>query len=145
MKRDEPAEHGPLVLLVDDDPLVLLTAQRALERHGFRVSVANNASEALSILEDTAVELMLTDVLMPQMSGITLAKIVHARFPSLPVIFMSGFVGDHAIDLFNERNFIPKPFSYRHLVALVTGALSQDGPFRRQVPASTSHDLGASA
>lgn len=126
MLRDEPAEHGHLVLIVDDDPLVLLTARRALERHGLRVTIAHNGMEALSRLEDDPPDLVLTDVLMPHMNGIALARHLRQSHPHLRVLFMSGYVGQDTPECITELNFIRKPFSYRVLVERVLATLPSE-------------------
>jgi CheY-like chemotaxis protein len=80
------------VLVVDDDPLVLTNMAAMLEDLGHTVHEASSALEALSILgRESAVELVLTDQAMPQMTGAELIGEIKSRWPKLPVILATGF------------------------------------------------------
>ena len=80
------------VLVVDDEPVVRLVAARLLERRGYGVVQAADALQALQQLEDAAspIDLVLTDVRMPYVSGVELAAMIRERWPRVPVLFMSG-------------------------------------------------------
>ncbi|HEY2971234.1 MAG TPA: PAS domain S-box protein [Pyrinomonadaceae bacterium] len=104
-----------LVLLVEDEDQVRAILREILEGHGYRVLTASNGEEALSISLDLQhdIKLMITDVVMPQMSGSDLATRVQAIRPNLPVLFMSGYTDDAIVrhGLLDEKlNFIQKPF-----------------------------------
>lgn len=91
------AEYPPMgslrILLVDDDPLVIEGTRAMLEELGHcPAAVAASAEEALAILhKDAAFDLLLTDHLMPGMSGVQLAARVHAIYPALPILLASGY------------------------------------------------------
>ncbi|MBK3777921.1 PAS domain-containing protein [Azospirillum brasilense] len=88
--------HGR-VLVVEDDPIVAMTVSTALEDAGFAVLSAANAEEALPHLSDDAVDVLLSDVVMPGgMSGIDLAREARERRPGLPVILATGYSEDIA-------------------------------------------------
>src|SRR3712207_5277267 len=87
-------EHTPVVLLVDDEPLVRMTTADELEEAGFHVLEAANADVALVVLEARSkeVRLLLTDIDMPgSMNGLELAEAVHARWPHIALVVSSGY------------------------------------------------------
>jgi len=132
---DAPPPVGPdggTVLLVEDETAVRHIARITLENHGYRVIEAGNGREALALQPADApitADVLVTDVMMPEMDGPTLAGALRQRQADLPVVFMSGYV-DHA-DLEStparERAaFLQKPFSPVDLVQAVrAAALSQ--------------------
>jgi two-component system, cell cycle sensor histidine kinase and response regulator CckA len=119
------------VLLVEDDPGVREATQRALRAAGYRVLAAPGAEGALEVLKTggTPPALLVTDVIMPAMSGPDLAARVRARFPAMRVLYLSGYahgvIGPHGV-LDPGVAFLPKPFTPRSLLARVREVL--DGP-----------------
>jgi two-component system, cell cycle sensor histidine kinase and response regulator CckA len=112
------------VLLVEDEDAVRLFASRALKNKGYAVIEAKNGEKAMEAIEMVGrrLDLLITDVMMPQMDGPTLVKAVRAKFPDLKVIFISGY----AEDTFREKvekdaaiHFLPKPFSLLQLAGKV--------------------------
>ncbi|HEX5777106.1 MAG TPA: response regulator, partial [Caulobacteraceae bacterium] len=82
----------PLVVLaVDDDSLVLMNTIAMLEDLGHRVFPATSARDALSLLRNEKVDLIITDYAMPDTNGIELAQAVHRRYPDVPVILVTGY------------------------------------------------------
>jgi DNA-binding NtrC family response regulator len=117
------------VLLVEDEEMVRRFAARALARHGLRVIEAESPEQALAILEREPGELalLITDVVMPGMSGVELAERVKRQRPSLPVLYMSGYpanmlVPDGRTD--GEARLLAKPFTTAQLLADVQDLLS---------------------
>jgi PAS domain S-box-containing protein len=108
------------VLLVEDDVAVRTFGQRCLERCGYRVLSASNAATAAKIAEDFAepIALLVTDVVMPGVSGRELAGIVTARRPETRVLFTSGYTDDtvlaHGVRQ-NTMQFLAKPYSSQAL------------------------------
>jgi CheY-like chemotaxis protein len=88
------------VLLVEDNDLLRQMATETLERHGYTVFGARDGVEALALIERyaeqerRAVHLLLTDVIMPKMSGRELAAQFQRRFPEVRVLYMSGYASD---------------------------------------------------
>ncbi|MCM0083856.1 PAS domain S-box protein [Geomonas sp. Red32] len=84
------------ILLVEDEEMLLLTTSQLLEEHGYRVVQARNPEEALEFCRHPALtpDLLLTDVVMPGMNGRELAAVVREFFPSIRVLFMSGYPRD---------------------------------------------------
>jgi CheY-like chemotaxis protein len=87
-----PLRGTELILLVEDEDQVRVILKEILEGQGYHVLAASNGEEALSISQDlqSNIKLMITDVVMPQMSGRELAERVLAVRPNLPVLFMSS-------------------------------------------------------
>ncbi len=78
------------LLLVDDEPSVRRSTSKLLSSLGYAVETAGSGEEALALLAQTRVDLLVTDLAMPQMTGIDLAERVRERTPELPIVFMSG-------------------------------------------------------
>jgi PAS domain S-box-containing protein len=121
---------GELVLVVDDDPVLRTLAQRMLEPKGFRVAVAPHAEAALRLVGELGLrpDVVLTDVVMPGMSGRALADRLAELVPGLPVVVMSGHAGATAAGLAARAggpDFLPKPFSSAELAAKLRAALAR--------------------
>lgn len=84
------AETKPLILCVDDEAIPLALRKSVLETNGYRVITASSGTEALAILERQPVDLVLTDLLMPGLSGMDLARETKQRHPHLPIVLYSG-------------------------------------------------------
>jgi two-component system, cell cycle sensor histidine kinase and response regulator CckA len=112
---------GRLVLVVDDEVMVRRAVRRLLERRGFRVEEAGGAAEALRrVAEEPAIDAVLSDVVMPEVSGVELAARLAALRPALPVLLMSG-CSDGAPR--TDREIIPKPFDGDALAGRLEAAL----------------------
>jgi two-component system cell cycle sensor histidine kinase/response regulator CckA len=116
------------ILLVEDEDAVRLFSARALRNKGYQVLEARHGEAALEILEvdKSAVDLLITDVVMPKMDGPTLAREIWLRRPEMKVIFISGYAEDDFRRRLGENDgiqFLPKPFSLKQLAAKVKEAL----------------------
>ncbi|HVV93698.1 MAG TPA: PAS domain-containing protein [Hyphomicrobiales bacterium] len=112
------------VLLVEDEDAVRSFATRALESRGYTVLSAASGVEALELLDSGAegIDLVVSDVVMPEMDGPTLLKELRRRRPDLKVIFVSGYAEDafkRNLDDGERFVFLPKPFSLKQLVQAV--------------------------
>jgi two-component system cell cycle sensor histidine kinase/response regulator CckA len=112
------------VLLVEDEDFVRSFAVRALTRLGYEVLEASTGVEALEVLaaNDGKVDLVVSDVVMPEMDGPTLLKELRLTNPSLKIIFVSGYPNEAfetALDENEQFAFLPKPFSMPQLAAKV--------------------------
>ena len=119
------------VLLVDDEPGVLDVCARSLRRRGFDVITASDARTARILLEAQAVDLLITDIRMPQESGISLLHAVHQVDPDLPLMIMTGYPDSFAVDAalnLNVRSFIVKPFDLSDFVSEVSRCLDLEEP-----------------
>ncbi|MDR3523053.1 MAG: response regulator [Acetobacteraceae bacterium] len=120
--------HGDAsLLIVDDDADVRVTTALLLRRMGYRVTEADNAEEALMALElDRGIELLLTDVIMPGVSGPELARKAVQKRPELPVVFFSGYADPESIvGSIPLSRLLRKPFRPTDLVALIETALAE--------------------
>ena len=116
------------ILVVEDEPAVLSLSQRALEAHGYVVLAASDATTALRLVErhGGTIHLLLTDVVMPGMSGRDLADQLAARRPGSRVLYMSGYPGDAVVqerELKPGSAFLQKPFSPDGLARKVRAVL----------------------
>jgi CheY-like chemotaxis protein len=79
------------ILVVDDDPMVCMAIEVYLERHNFKVTVADSGEMGLRALENATFDLMIVDIFMPHMRGFESIRIFHERAPHTPLIAMSGY------------------------------------------------------
>ncbi|WP_406604272.1 response regulator [Bartonella gliris] len=118
------------VLLVEDEDSVRIGGVRALQMRGYTVLEAASGVEALAILEENkgAVDIVVSDVVMPEMDGPTLLKELRKKYPNIKFIFVSGY----AKDAFTKNlpqdavfNFLSKPFTLKQLALAVKETLAQ--------------------
>jgi excisionase family DNA binding protein len=113
------AESGPLVLIVDDDPRLREFIRVNLEPEGYTVREAESAEAGLSAIEDQAPDLVLLDVMMPNVNGWEMLQRMQERHGSIPVIMFSGKVDENALAEAPERGargYIGKPFDPQQLI-----------------------------
>lgn len=119
------------LLVVENEPAVRGLVQVALERHGYLVLTAESGSDALRVAaaHDSHIDLLITDVDMPDLRGPDLAKQLVAARPGLTTLFMSGYMddalGEDTASLPVLVDFIQKPFSPRTLAAKVRELLDR--------------------
>jgi len=121
--RADLTGHGTILLVEDEEGLRSLNA-RGLRSRGYTVLEASNGVEALEILEEQGgdVDLVVSDVVMPEMDGPTLLKAMRQRNPDLKIIFVSGYAEDafaRSLPENQQFSFLPKPFTLSQLVAQV--------------------------
>ena len=109
------------MLVVEDEPLVMMDAMQSLEEAGFEVVDAYDGENALLRLEERPdIAAMFTDVNMPgRFDGVALARMVHERRPNVLLLITSGAVKLRADDLPDDGRFIPKPYDGRHVADLI--------------------------
>jgi len=130
--KEQPAEAKPradltgqgTILLVEDEEGLRSLNARGLRSRGYSVIEASNGIEAMEALEQKngAVDLVVSDVVMPEMDGPTLLKTMRGRNPDLKIIFVSGYAEDAFEKSLPENQqfaFLPKPFTLSQLVAAV--------------------------
>jgi PAS domain S-box-containing protein len=119
------------VLLAEDEEAVRAVAQRLLERAGYRVLSARHGADALRVLAEAGatVDLLLSDVVMPEMGGVELAARAAEMIPGLPVVLMSGYT-DNDLSPINEEGivagFVSKPFRAETLLEAVRAAVRSE-------------------
>ncbi len=119
------------ILAVDDDENILNLERAILTQEGFEVIGATGAREALRAIEDKTIDLVLLDIVMPDMDGLELCRQIKAdpRFKSLPVVFLTARGGGEALAEGFESGgvmYIRKPFTAAKLLAVV-GTLLETG------------------
>ena len=129
MTEGPPHPHGvKTVLVLDDEETIRRTVQRILELHDFNVLVAESAHEAQEVVEDHEgrLDLLLCDLVLPELGGREAANLLRARIPDLKVLYMSGYSSRHSFRGELEEAgepFLAKPFDVVGLVDAVRSAI----------------------
>ncbi|PHK95956.1 hybrid sensor histidine kinase/response regulator [Pseudoroseomonas rhizosphaerae] len=118
------AGGGIRVLLVEDDPLILMDSEDMLSALGFQVVGAGDGRAALRLLERQEFDVLLTDIGLPGLSGPELARQALERWPGLRVIFASGFGGQQEAEVLPGAMFLNKPYGMRDLEAAIHRAVA---------------------
>lgn len=125
---DEAKERPPVILVADDEPINRSLIQRRLEREGYRVYTAENGREAVEITRETLPDLVILDVMMPEMDGLEACRLIKedATTHDLPVIFLSARdETDMKVSglTLGANDYISKPFKAEELLARVSVAI----------------------
>ena len=102
------------VLVVDDESQIRTLVAKILSSRGYRCEEAENGFEALRILDNQKFDVIISDIVMPGMDGITFMKEVFKKYPDMPIMIMTGFSDEYTADeaiRFGAREFIKKPFT----------------------------------
>jgi DNA-binding NtrC family response regulator len=122
--------HVPSILVVDDELLIRDLLYDFFSGQGWQISVAENGEKALDILQDKNIDLVLTDIKMPEMDGLTLTSHMREKFPSIPVVVMTGYPSiDTAIQAIRSKvaDYIVKPFNINQLYKVIEEQLKAKG------------------
>jgi len=128
--RTGPVEGRETILVVEDEEAILDLLGRTLEKLGYTVLVAGDGEEALRVAEqhETAIDMMITDVMMPRMGGFELAEKLAPLRPEMLVLFMSGYDQDMGSSLQAlgqvRKQIIQKPFDVHALAGQIRAALA---------------------
>lgn len=115
------------VLLVEDEDTVRNVVARLLMKLGYDVSSAEDAEKAIAMFDDGAdFDLVVTDIVMPGLSGIEMSEVLKARFPTLRFLFISGYASRELgiAPSAPPEPFLPKPFTMQELADEVRNALA---------------------
>ncbi len=117
----------PVILVVEDEPLLRLATMGTIEHAGYQVLEARNADEAMVILERRSdIRLVFTDIQMPgAMDGLKLAEAVRDRWPPVKLILTSGALRPQADLLPEGAHFILKPYAEDNLIELLHTSLAE--------------------
>ena len=125
-EREAPGAHT--VLVVEDEDAVRKLVARVLQRRGYQVMLATDGADALRVVgqHGSGIDLVLSDLVMPEMGGRELADHMRESWPEIPILFMSGYEEDLAASGGGglSASFLPKPFTPRALTEKVAEALS---------------------
>lgn len=116
------------LLIVDDEPAMVKIASKMLKKQGYKIFTANSGLEALSILESETIDLIVTDVIMPNMDGYELAAKAQALFPDIKIQIVTGFSDaqhEHNENKILHRNRLQKPYSLKSLSTKVRNLLDE--------------------
>ncbi|MEV6300696.1 PAS domain S-box protein [Actinoplanes sp. NPDC051861] len=127
LRQEPPSGDGRTILVVEDEPALARVVTRILARAGYHVLTATGGAEALALFRQHGCDALLTDVIMPEMSGRRLAELIHESRPELPVLYMSGYSNGllgttHVLD--GDIAFIEKPFTAHDLLHKVAEVAS---------------------
>ncbi len=131
MTEIQDSPHGTeTILVVDDNRAAVSAIRRTLEFHGYTVVEAHSPAEALERLRTGSPEadLVVTDMIMPGMSGIALSEALRGVRPSLPILLVSGYSDQevpHELLARARTAFLRKPFSIRELAERVRALLDE--------------------
>ena len=124
VRRDDVNELTPTVLVVEDEPVIRELMAILLEEEGYTVRQAVDGVQALEVMEQDRIDLVLSDVKMPRLDGASLVQRLRARGDLIPVVLMSAVYAE--VDLPGVR-FLRKPVSGEHLLTIIAGALVANG------------------
>ncbi len=138
LPQSQSRRGSETVLLVEDEKMVRALASQILQDHGYTVLSAHDPSEALKLLErhGDSISLLLTDVVLPQMSGRDLAQRVRETRPGVRVLYMSGYMHDTMYEqgmLESEVAFLQKPFGVESLLRIVREVLDEPSDERLEL------------
>ena len=121
-RREASAEAGPIVFVVDDDPMMASLIGATIESAGYRVRVFVDGMDAVTAAQTLPPDILLVDLTMPQLSGAeTMVRIRKLR-PALPVLVISGLSKEEARETAPGANaFIEKPFNFGALLRAIVG------------------------
>jgi two-component system, cell cycle sensor histidine kinase and response regulator CckA len=129
--EDQIATGGETVLVVEDEPAVRSLIGRVLRKHGYVVIEAENGRVAAALIESNGrIDLVLTDVVMPEMGGRELAERIRRLRPDLPLVFMSGYTEDELVRrgvADGQTTLVEKPFSPATLTRKIREAIDRSG------------------
>jgi two-component system, cell cycle sensor histidine kinase and response regulator CckA len=116
------------ILLAEDEPLLRELGQTILSQAGYNVITAADSNTMRKLIAEHPgkVDLLLTDVVMPEISGPELVRLGKERWPSVRVLYMSGYTDDELQELDRDASFIQKPFTPAELMTKIAEILGQD-------------------
>lgn len=119
---------GGTIMLVEDEDPVRMFGARALRSKGYHVIEARNGEQAIELLSDTPIDLLITDMVMPKADGAAVVAAARKKMPTVPVICISGYAQESVIrevESLDDVSFLAKPFSLRQLASKVKEVLEK--------------------
>jgi CheY-like chemotaxis protein len=126
MRDAAPFASRPVVLVVEDEPLIRINAVAMIQESGYDVVEASNANEAIAMLQSrTDIRIVFTDVEMPgSMDGLKLARYIRKRWPPIQLVVTSGRYNIDDADLPLRGKVVPKPYDFDRLVNVMRSLTS---------------------
>lgn len=124
------AQQGATILLVEDQPDVRMVATTILKKSGYKIIEAENGRDALEKCQalTSKLDLLITDIIMPEMGGIDLSHQIKQLYPGIPIIYVSGYAPDallHKNIIDKGLPYLPKPFNRQNLNKIVQETLAK--------------------
>lgn len=119
---------NPSILVVDDELLIRDLLYDFFQSQGWNISLAENGLKALEILEEQSIDIILSDIKMPDMDGLALTERVRQRHPDMPVVLMTGYPSvDSAVTALRQKvaDYIIKPFNINQLFKLIKAQIEE--------------------
>lgn len=119
IESDIDTRGSETILIVDDEPALISLTSQILSNQGYRTLTADTGKQALEILDNESVDLLLSDVIMPEMDGYQLASIVSEKYPAVKIQLASGFSDDRHVNMVDEslhQNILHKPYHSKKLL-----------------------------
>lgn len=116
------------ILIVDDEPALISLSRDILTRQGYKILTAENGQQALQILEQTNVDLVFSDIIMPVMDGYQLAKNIQVKYPKIKIQLTSGYSGDPDEEIANSQlhmNILKKPYTSEAMLQVIRTMLDE--------------------
>ena len=114
------------ILIVDDFPVIRETLPKILTKLGFKAVAVSSGYEALGYLQENTVDMIITDISMPGMSGLDLLDILKAKYDDLPVLVMSGDRGKYDRSRLDRADaFLAKPFVIDDMLKIINDCLEK--------------------
>ncbi|MDQ7786966.1 MAG: response regulator [Thermodesulfovibrionales bacterium] len=123
------------ILVVDDDEALLEILQKGLSLHGYYCEATRSAASALELIEKDSFDIMITDIIMPDMNGLELTERVKRIRPEMTIVVITGHIEDFPYDRAIEvgaSDFIKKPFTIKELLARIRYVKMQDELLMRE-------------
>ncbi|PWB68640.1 hypothetical protein C3F09_11240 [candidate division GN15 bacterium] len=133
----------PSILVVDDELLIRDLLYDFFTSQGWSISVAENGDKALDIIAHKPVDLVLSDIKMPEMDGLALTEELRRAHPEIPIVLMTGFPSvDSAVTALRQRvvDYVIKPFNINQLYKTIDAALKERGRGQHSVESEGSRD-----
>ncbi len=117
------------VLIIDDEPVILVMLKKMIEKAGYKVDLASNGNEGLDLLRSKPFDLVITDIIMPEREGLEIISILRKEFPEIKVIAISGggrLSPDGYLESANflgAKKVLKKPFTMDEIVGAVNELL----------------------
>ena len=118
----------PSILVVDDELLIRDLLYDFFQQQGWTIAVAENGARALEILRSRKIDILLTDIKMPQMDGLALTTQVRSLYPDIPVVLMTGYPSvETAVEGIKAKveDYIIKPFNINKLFKVLKSQLEE--------------------
>jgi CheY-like chemotaxis protein len=133
-----------MILLVEDEAIARHAFAQILRSHRHEVIEAADGAEALKLLDKYAVDLVVTDLVMPGLDGFSLVTRIRQKLPAVPIVIISGYTAQFAAPALNEATeFLPKPIDPPVLMATVQRLLAQSPKlYRRKQQSEVWHSCG---